>query len=156
MFMRVWQISSGLCVSFALSCFAFAAPGTNQIATKEQPVAKELATYYDWPAGVIALVDDLLRENGWNPWFSGWPNDVKHFEFKLREHDDLKPINRKLERIAADVKRIELDPRKEPGALGFSTSLPKGNGVAVVFSIGSQKLIDQWHQRLPITVPPRA
>jgi len=32
--------------------------------------------------------------------------------------------------------------------LAFSTVLEEGNGAAVVFSIGSQKRIDQWYQHL--------
>ena len=77
-----------------------------------------------------------IQDWGWNPWFSEWPNDVNHYEIKLRGQDDLKQIIQKLVAIRCDVVRIRLDPGKEPGALGFTTVLPKGNDTAAVFAIG--------------------
>ncbi len=147
------SIPSALCALLALSQCVFAMSSTSQVATEGRPVPKAAVETYGWPAGVLDLVNDPLRSNGWNPWFSEWPNDVNHYEFKLREHDDLKKIIQKLATIRCDCVRITLDPGKEPGALGFTTVLPKGNGTAAVFAIGSQKIIDAWYLRLPEMEP---
>ena len=142
-----------LCTLFALCLCVFAMSSTSQIASEGRLIPKAAVETYGWPAGVLDLVNDPLRSEGWNPWFSEWPNDVNHYEIKLRGQDDLKQIIQKLVAIRCDVVRIRLDPGKEPSALGFTTVLPKGNDAAAVFAIGSQKIIDQWYLRLPEIEP---
>jgi hypothetical protein len=133
--------------------YVFGMSSTSQVASEGQLVPEAVVENYGWPAGVLELVNDPLRSNGWNPWFSEWPSDVNHYEFKLGGHDDLEQVIKKLAAIRCDVVRIHLDPAEEPGALSFTTVLPKGNGVAAVFAIGSQKIIDQWYLRLPEAEP---
>jgi hypothetical protein len=147
------SISYVLCTLFALCLCVFAMSSTSQIAAEGQLIPKASVETHGWPAGVLDLVNDPLRSDGWNPWFSEWPNDVNHYEMKLHGQDDLEQIIQKLVAIRCDVVRIRLDPGKEPSALGFTTELPKGNGAAAVFAIGSQKIIDQWYLRLPEIEP---
>ncbi|MFT5126970.1 MAG: hypothetical protein ACI8W8_000568 [Rhodothermales bacterium] len=142
-----------LCTIFATRLCVSAISSTSQVASEGQLLPKAVVETYGWPEGVLDLVNDPLRSNGWNPWFSEWPNDVNHYEVNLREHHDLDKIIQKLSAIRCDVVRIQLDPGTEPGALGFTTSLPKGNGTAAIFAIGSQKIIDQWFRGLPEIEP---
>lgn len=142
-----------LCMMVAVHLDASAMSSTSQVASEGQLMPEALVEAYGWPAGVLDLVNDPLRSNGWNPWFSGLPNDVHHYEIKLTNKQDLEKIIQKLSAIRCDGVRIQLDPGRDPGALGLSTVLPKGNNTGALFSIGSQKVIDQWFLRLPKTEP---
>jgi hypothetical protein len=124
---------------------------TSQVAFEGQQIPKEASSSYRWPSGVLDLVNHPLRANGWNPWFSEWPNDVTHYEIKLRDTDDLNRIVKKLAAIDCERVHIQLRAGTEPRSLGFSTSLPKGNGIPAMFSIGSQGILDEWYSRLPET-----
>lgn len=62
--------------------------------------------------------------------------------------------------------QIHLSYAKEPTGLGWLTSLPEGNNIPVIFSIGNQERIDEWYKQVrkpfgqieftaaPIAVPP--
>ncbi len=138
--------------------------GTSQIAQKGQPVETDVADDLGWPSGVLDMINVRTRTNGWQPWFSEWPNDVNHYEFHFRNTGELNGIIRKLARIDSKTRVIMLSPETEPRAIGFTTVLPEGNGASGLFSIGSQKLLDQWFERLPdgqfgvhhLTEPPKA
>ena len=114
---------------------ALAMSGTSQVAWPGKPVAAQP----DWPAGVLDLVNDPLRTEGWNPWFSEWPNDVNYYTFKVSDTSDVNRLIAKLAAIKSAKARVFLYPGKEPRALAFTTVLDEGNGAAVVFSIGSQE-----------------
>jgi hypothetical protein len=121
----------------------FARSGTSQVAWPGQPVAGRA----DWPSNALELINDPTRTEGWNPWFSEWPNDVKHFTFKVRDSDDVNRLIRKLAAIPTTNVQIKLSPEREPASLGFTTRLKPGNGHAALFSLGSQKMIDTWYAR---------
>lgn len=142
-----YRIGSWLAALGVLALTSTTAPamsGTDQVAWPGKPVAAEP----DWPEGVLDLVNDPLRTEGWNPWFSEWPNDVKHYAFQVRGTNDVNRLLKKLAAIKHAKVQVLLYPDKEPRGLGFTTVLNEGNGAAAVFSIGSQKRIDQWYQHL--------
>jgi hypothetical protein len=135
-------------------CFpASGISGTNHVASEGQPVTETQADRLGWPTGVIDLLNDPLRADGWNPWFSEWPNDVNVYEFKPQSSEESSSIIESLTKIRSDAIQIQLNPGNEPHAIGFTTVLPEENDIAAVFSIGSQNLIDPWFQRLPEPEP---
>ncbi len=116
--------------------------GTSQVAWRGKPVPAQP----DWPAGVLELVNDPLRTEGWNPWFSEWPNDVNYYAFKVSGTNDVNRLIAKLAAIKGAKPQILLNPGKEARVLAFTTVLDEGNGAAVVFSIGSQERVNQWYR----------
>jgi hypothetical protein len=140
----------------------FAAGGTTSVATKGNPAAVSA----DWPAGVGEIVNDPARTSGWNSWFTEWPNDVNQYGFEIATNDDLIRLIHKLASVKSEVRQIRLSHLKEPQTLGWVTSLPKGNNIAVIFSIGDQSRIDEWYKHVrkpfgtmeflaaPVAVPP--
>jgi hypothetical protein len=128
---------------------AFGMSGTDQVAWPGKPVSAET----NWPPGTVELLNDPLRAAGWNPWFSEWPNDVNHYEFKPRTTKEVNHLVALLAAIKADRVCLILSPEQEPRGLGFTTRLQPSNGVAAVFAIGRQKRIDEWYQHLDETSP---
>ena len=63
--------------------------GTSQVAWR----GKAVAVQPDWPEGVLDLVNDPLRTEGWNPWFSECPNDMNFYAFP----NSFKPAPKQLE-----------------------------------------------------------
>jgi hypothetical protein len=151
-----------LAILLASASQAFAIGGTMIIATKGQPVPVSAA----WPAGVAAIVNDPTRTTGLNSWFSEWPNDVNQYAFEIKGTEDLNRLIEKLAATKADLRQIRLSFLPEPSGLGWVTQLPKGNGIAAVFSIGDQSRIDEWFKTVrkpfgvmeftaaPVAVPP--
>jgi hypothetical protein len=144
---RLWLVAAGLVVLPATSATAMS--GTSQVAWRGKPVAAQP----DWPAGVLELVNDPLRTEGWNPWFSEWPNDVNYYTFKVGGTNDVNRLIAKLAAIKGVRARVALRPEREARALAFTTVLPEENGTAVVFSIGSQQRINEWYERLQEVEP---
>jgi hypothetical protein len=148
-------------IAFATEC-THAASGTSIVATEGQ----EAYIQDNWPDGVAAVVNDPTRTEGWNPWFTEWPNDVHQYAFKIESTDDVNRLLEKLADVKSNVRQLRLSPLKEPESLGWSTRLPEDNGIAAVFSIGDQMQIDQWYGRVrkpfgtlnfkaaPVAVPP--
>lgn len=118
--------------------------GTSQVAWRGKPVAAQP----DWPAGVLELVNDPLRTEGWNPWFSECPNDVNFYAFAVKDTNHINHLITRLAAIKANRMTLQLSPAPEPRALAFAAVLEEGNGAAAVFSIGSQQRMDQWYQHL--------
>ena len=123
---------------------AHAISGTDQIATPGKPIVAEK----HWPAGVLDLVNDPLRANGWHAWFSEWPNDVNYYELKGQKTEDVNHLIQKLAAIKGSEVQILLNPAKEAGQLAFTTSVEKGSSIPAVFSIGNQEQINQWFEHL--------
>lgn len=142
-----------LCAVFLPCASAFSWSGTTQVASEGKPLPTDLALMYGWPDGVLNVLNDPLRTNGWNPFFSECSSDVKFYEIQLRENDDVRRIVAKFSEIRSDETRILLSPTSEARGFGFSSSLPEGNGTAAVFSIGVQETIDQWYRSLPEIEP---
>jgi hypothetical protein len=126
---------------------AVAMSGTTRVAWPGKPVIAAEG----WPAGTVDLLNDPQRTEGWNPWFSECPNDVNHYAFQIQSTGEINRLLAKLATIKAGRILLVLSPDKEPRGLGFTTVLPDGNGAAAVFSIGSQKMLDEWFARLEKT-----
>lgn len=150
-------------VLLSLPAHVEAAAGTQSVASPGQPAYISPG----WPEGVADLVNDRARTSGWNDWFSGWPNDVNHYALKIKDMADLNRLVRLLGAVDCDLREVRLSSVSEPKGLGWVTSLPEGNGIPVMFSIGDQKRVDQWAGRLaggkfgvmqfeatPVAVPP--
>jgi len=138
-----------------LSALALTAPRAGAISSTDQAASpgKPVRAEPGWPEGVLDLVNDPLRTDGWNPWFSEWPNDVNHYAFEVANTDEVNRLIEKLTAIKAKRLVVALNPTMEARGLGFTTVLPEGNGAGVVFSIGNQKRMDEWYQRLPEIEP---
>lgn len=121
-----------------------AAGGTSQVAAPERPVAPEP----HWPAGIAALLNDPARTEGWNPWFTEWANDVKHYEFEVQNLGDLNRVIQLFAAVESDRLQIWLSPAAEPRGLGWASQLPEGNDTPVLFSLGDQHRISQWFKGL--------
>ena len=83
-------------------------------------------------------MNDPTRTTGWNSWFSEWPNDVDQYALEITTTDDLNRLIEKLSATKSEVRQIRLSYLKEPVGLGWVTSLPEGNHIAAIFSIGDQ------------------
>ena len=141
---------------------ALAIGGTSIVASKGQRAYVPSS----WPEGAGELVNDPLRTTGWNSWFSEWPNDVNQYAFEIKGTEDLNRLIEKLGAIKAKVRQVRLSYLAEPSGLGWVTQVPKGNGIAAIFSIGDQSRIDEWYKTVrkpfgvmeftaaPIAVPP--
>jgi hypothetical protein len=156
------RLAACISIVFVYASELLAIGGTMVIATKGQPVTVSAA----WPKGVGAIVNDPTRASGWNSWFSEWPNDVQQYAFEIKGTDDLNRLIEKLAATKSDARQIRLSHLSEPSGLGWVTQLPKGNGIAVIFSIGDQTRIDDWYKTVrkpfgvmefnaaPVAVPP--
>ena len=141
----------GVCLGLILvtTAPAFGAAGTSRVGEPGVELPAESVEHYGWPEGVLAIINDPARRNGWQPWFSEWPNDIIHFEMAPAEMDQLNALIQRLAEVRAPVRRVVLSPAAEPSGLGFVTQLEPGNAVPAVFALGSQPVIDQWYDRLP-------
>jgi hypothetical protein len=90
----------------------------------------------------MALINDPARTEGWNPWFSGWPNDANYYLFKLSDASDVNRLIQRLAAIPANV-HLKLNPAREAGVLAFTTRMKPGNGHAAIFSVGNQRVLDE-------------
>ena len=139
------------------------AGGSSRIAR----VGEHLTPQPHWPFGVAELLNDPYRSEGWESWFSDWPNDVTHFTFALETPDDLNAVLQLFGAIASEELTVRLAPLEEPTHFGWVGRFPAGNNIAAMFSIGNQQQIDQWYAQLrggklglmefekaPVAVPP--
>ncbi|MGC1274291.1 MAG: hypothetical protein WBC44_11340 [Planctomycetaceae bacterium] len=144
---------SGLLLALSLvPTTAFPIAGTDKIADKGQSVTASP----NWPQGLVDVVNDPARTDGWNDWFSEWPNDVVHYQFQFAETGQINvtgtgQINLLLKKFAAvraSELHVHLSPQQEPRGYGWVSSLPAGNGTPVMLSFGDQQRIDEWYQCL--------
>lgn len=158
---------------FAPQCRA--AAGTRQVVTKGQPIQDRAV----WQRGVVELLNDPRRGDGWSDWFSEWPSDVDHYEFRVANTGQLNEVIAtfcKIRVAKPDAKQvpppleIRLSPLAEPAGFGWVSSFEKGNNLPAVFSFGNQQDLDQWYdgfikpkggkfgqmefEKAPIAVPP--
>ena len=135
---------AGSVLSLLMASPLFARAGTSSVASE----GREAHVSETWPEGAGAIVNDSARTDGWNSFFSEWPNDVNQYAFKIESIDDLNRLIELLADVDSPLKRIHLCPLSEPNSLGWVTRLPEGNGIPVIFSIGDQSRIDQWFGRV--------
>ena len=63
--------------------------------------------------------------------------------YKLIDSQDANRLIQRLAAIRANV-HLKLSPAREAGALGFTTHMKVGNDHAAVFSLGNQRVLDEW------------
>jgi len=148
---RKFQMIMLLLLLVSLAVFAgpaCATGGTDVVVTK----GERADVPPSWPKGAGEVVNDASRTSGWHPWFSEWPNDVNQYAFEIKSTDDLNRLIAKLAAIKTELRQIRLCSRKEPRGLGWVTTVPEGNGIAAIFSIGNQKYIDEWYKQLGVAI----
>jgi hypothetical protein len=153
--MKTTNTIGGLCgvMLLAALCFpaqpALAMSGTSHVAWSGQPVAGVVG----WPQGTLALINDPLRTDGWNPWFSECANDVNFYEYRIRSTEDANRLLQLLAGIKNPHATLRLNPGRQATVLGFTAALPETNHTAAVFSVGNETQLREWYQRLPETKP---
>jgi hypothetical protein len=60
-----------LCAHCIVSVSVFAMSSTTQVAYEGKPITEVAVEGNVWPVGVLDLLNDAPRANGWNPWFMG-------------------------------------------------------------------------------------
>jgi len=158
------MLTIAICVAICLTAprDLLAAGGTSMVASKGQPAYVSRG----WPQGVDDLVNDPLRTDGWNSWFTEWPNDVNQYAYDVKSTADINRLIEKLAAIKVGVRQIRLCDLKKPEGFGWVSSFDVGNNIAVVCSVGDQARIDEWFKQVrkpfgvmefsaaPVAVPP--
>jgi hypothetical protein len=130
-----------LAIVLALPLTAFAVAGTDRIAEPGKRFEVQEAKTYEWPSGTLELINDEARRFGWHHWFSELPNDANWFDYEVK---DTAEINRLIERLAA------IDSTRKVVVLSADDGPTRERiHVAVEFSIGSQRRLDEWYDHLP-------
>lgn len=137
-------LSLTLIVAFARPVDA--AGGTDHIAEKGKRVA---GTVYGWPAGLEELLNDPARTDGWQPWFTELPSDVRYYDYEINTMGELNRVIARLAEVKADLRQIHLSYERAPQELGRVRGLPEKKQISVVVSFGSQAQLDQWYARVP-------
>lgn len=140
-------------ILLALSPCVSAFSSDSVVALEGRPIPEEMARGYGWPEGVLALLNTPFRTAGWNPWFSELRNDVNIYAMKPRDPAELEQVIKGFAAIRSEGLQIRLERGPEPVAIGYTTKLPKGNGIAAMFSIGCQETTNQWYRNLPEVEP---
>jgi hypothetical protein len=150
------------------SCFG--AGGTSSVATKGSPAFVNP----HWPPGVAELLEHPARGDGWNSWFTEWPNDVNHYEFHVTNTQQLNDVIALFAKIrvwkdaVTDTPdedqigttrvphqeylqppaepEIRLCPTGEPAGFGWVSKFDAGNRIPIVFTIGNQHQLDEWYR----------
>ena len=97
----------------------------------------------NWPAGLVDLLNDPARTDGWNSWFSGTPSDVNQYAFKVTNSADVNRLIKKLAAVKTAKVRVILTPEKE-----YQSQEDYGKGAAVLFWMGDQRVINDWFGHL--------
>lgn len=136
-------VCCALVAMLAASQAAWGAGGTAIVAQKGQPayIADGL------PEGVSGLINHPRRTTGWSPWFTEWPNDVHHYALEAKTTEEINDLLITLAAVDTPVRQVRLSYEKEPASIGWVTRLPEKNNIPVMFSIGNQEQVNQWHAR---------
>ncbi|WP_339909444.1 hypothetical protein [Symmachiella dynata] len=146
--MSRWCLAAVVGFLIPTACYALA--GSRQVAKPGRPVRAQS----HWPDGVDQFLNDPARTGGWSDFFNDWPSDVCNYVFQVKNTDELNKLLIKFGKIKSFDLEVKLAPAKEPGSLGWVTKLPPGNGAAALFSIGNQKQVAQWYDRLETDIRP--
>lgn len=99
-----------------------------------------------WPVGTLNLINDDMRIAGWHGFFSEMPNDVYRYGFQCHNAKDVNHLIALLAQIEAEKLTVLLSPRPY-GTMNMICPEPR---YAVSFAIGSQKIMNEWFERLPV------
>jgi hypothetical protein len=80
------------------------------IMTKVASQGKPVTPVDTWPNGVEDLVNDEVRIDGWNDWFSGSLCSVSRYAFDVHHREDVDRLIRKLAAIEAEEVQLSLIP----------------------------------------------
>lgn len=94
-----------------------------------------------WPEGVLNLVNHPLRTHGWQGFFSECPNDSQYFGIEIMSPADMHRAIRAFATIESKDLVIQLTPEG---------SAKHAGGTGALFTLGNQKVIDAWFERLPV------
>lgn len=118
--------------------------------TDTLPEERDQTLWYEeelqWPAGTVNLVNDELRTAGWHFFFSECANDVYSYGMQCRNAEDANHLIDLLAWIDSEKLTVALSPGREHG---IPLDGDDGPRFPVTFAIGSQKISDEWFQRLP-------
>jgi len=142
--MRLAHRFAALAAALLVSSIAYGVAGSSRIADPGQSTTVSESL----PRGTAEFVNLPSRTEGWNDWFSEWPNDVNHYLYQAGDTGEINALIEHFAKIDSDRLQIRLAPLPEPRGLGWTTSLKKGNGAAAVFSIGDQAILDRWYEHL--------
>jgi len=149
------QKGMALCAAAALLLAPPRAHGMSevgQVARKGQPVPKSFVVRQGWPQGALDMVNDPARENGWGLYgwglVSGTEAHLCHFGMNVQTPQDVDRLIQKLAQVKARPLRLALSPTHEGTSIGFVRTMRGGKDIGAVFSIGSQKVLDEWFQRM--------
>lgn len=110
----------------------------------QEPVSPGTAAQYGWPAGVRDLANHPLRRQGWDFFFSELPNDRLVFGYRVEQTEDAHRLLQSLAAVQDPRAQVHLSPERE-----FRWDQPAGEAYGASFSLGSQKLLNEWWRRLP-------
>jgi hypothetical protein len=121
---------------------------TTIVAKEGEPVGADMARHYGWSDGTLGLINHRLRWIGWHYSFAMNAGDETHYAFRAKQPEQVQEIVESFAQLEASAPLLILDPRREPpsGTMGL---IRTNNNVAAVFSIGSQKIVDDWYRQLP-------
>ena len=132
-------------VPLLLAASALAAAGTQQVCSKGDAIGEPTAADRGWAKGVLDILNDPLRGDGWNPWFTELPNDVEYFKLHARTMDDVNRLIAKLSKI--EGAQIRISPESEV-RIGWTAARPRGPDPALVLAIGSETVRAKWRKYL--------
>jgi len=130
-----------------------AGTGTDVVIHHDREFSKDQAEPYDWPEGALEIANDPLRRWGYLVWSTGAPNDRIQFVLGVREASDLQRHVDLMKNIKSLKRQIILVPGHLPLLPGYAAPPDERARHGVVFEVGSQKVINEWYERLPEVCP---
>jgi hypothetical protein len=103
------------------------------------PVAVESARTWEWPGGSLLLANHPLRMEQWHPMWGDSANDRQQFGYQIKHTADANGLTVTLGAVEGEPPVLELSPLRE-----FKGFLEKDGSYQATFSVGSQKLANEW------------
>jgi hypothetical protein len=118
------------------------------VAKEGAPVGADMTKIFGWPEGTLGLINHRLRWMGWSHSFAGPPSGETHYAFRAERTEEVQDILESFANLEAGAPLLILDPRRKapPGTMSL---LRTNSNVVAIFSIGSQKIVDDWYRQLP-------
>lgn len=130
-----------------------AATATDVVIYDRREFTLDQAAPYEWPEGALEIANDPLRRWGYLVWSTGAPNDRLQFVLGVREDADLQHYVDLMKNVKSLKRQIILVPGHLPLLPGYAAPLDDRARHGVVFEVGSQKVINEWYERLPEVCP---
>jgi hypothetical protein len=118
-----------------------------QVANFGTPVSTSTAERLGWPDGVLDVLNDPSRRDGWNTMAAESANDLHRYELWIESTEELQNLVDRFSKIQSNRLKVALET-------GIHVVFgARGGRANIVFSIGSQKLVDHWFTNLPARSP---